>query len=170
MEKSGTKTGRLSGTGKPIYKKKTNAEMVLEFHQTYKLPIGTTPHVPEDEEVIILCVDLIQEEFDELKLALIEFASDRAAYLDGASMSIITTQAEGLTNIADALGDLIYVVYGMALTFGIPLDECIKEIHRSSMTKLGANGRPIIREDGKILKGPNYKKPNLRLIIDNAMK
>lgn len=73
--------------------------------------------------------------------------------------------AQDLVAIADALGDLAYVTYGAALTFGINLDEVVAEIHRSNMTKLGLDGKPILRDDGKVLKGPNYSPPCLAPII-----
>jgi predicted HAD superfamily Cof-like phosphohydrolase len=66
---------------------------------------------------------------------------------------------------ADALGDLEYVVNGMALGMGIPLPEVVAEIHRSNMTKLGEDGKPIYREDGKILKGPGYEEPQLLKVL-----
>ena len=59
------------------------------------------------------------------------------------------------------LADLLYVTYGMAVTFGLPIDEVFERVHRSNMSKLGDDGKPIYREDGKVLKGPNYEKPNL---------
>ncbi len=73
--------------------------------------------------------------------------------------------AQNLVAVADALGDLAYVTFGAALTFGIDLDEVIAEIHRSNMTKLGPDGRPILRDDGKVLKGSNYSPPCLEPII-----
>lgn len=70
--------------------------------------------------------------------------------------------------VADALGDLEYVVNGMALGMGIPLPDVVEEIHRSNMTKLGADGKPIYREDGKVLKGENYEPPRLRPVLGLA--
>ena len=67
----------------------------------------------------------------------------------------------GEVEIADALTDILYVVYGAGHAFGIDLDDCFSEVHRSNMTKLGANGRPLYREDGKVMKGPNYSEPDL---------
>jgi len=78
--------------------------------------------------------------------------------------------ADGITNkdiveVADALTDILYVVYGAGHAFGIDLDECFEEVHNSNMSKLGDNGRPIYREDGKVMKGPNYFEPNLKAVI-----
>ena len=70
-----------------------------------------------------------------------------------------------MIEIADALTDLLYVVYGMGAAMGIELDYTFGDVHRSNMSKLGEDGKPIYREDGKVLKGPNYKPPNLYDII-----
>lgn len=91
-----------------------------------------------------LRLELIAEELDELSDAV----ADR-----------------NMVDIADALTDLLYVVYGAGHTFGIDLDECFQEVHRSNMSKLGPDGRPIKREDGKILKGPKYFHPDLEGIL-----
>jgi len=86
-------------------------------------------------------VDLIQEELNELRDAILD---------------------EDIVEIADALTDLLYVVYGAGHAFGVNLDSCYSEVHRSNMSKLGEDGKPIYREDGKVLKGPNYSAPSLK--------
>lgn len=122
-------------------------EMVLEFHRTYGLGIGESPSIlNRTQDLIDLRLRLIDEEVQELK--------------DGLA-------AGDLIEVADALGDLLYVTYGAAIVFGIDLDAVVKEIHRSNMTKLGEDGKPIVREDGKILKGPHFEDPKLvRVLID----
>ena len=115
----------------------TISQQVREFHETYDQPIRVVPtiNVPERK----LRLDLILEEVKELQEAL---------------------EANDIVEVADALGDIAYVVYGAALTFGIPLDEVVDEIHRSNLSKLGADGKPIYREsDRKVLKGPDYFTP-----------
>ena len=93
-----------------------------------------------------LRIDLIDEEFNEL----------------------IDAENDGdLVAVADALADLCYVINGMALQYGINLDDCFAEVHSSNMSKLGVDGKPILRNDGKILKGPNYFKPNLEQFVKN---
>jgi predicted HAD superfamily Cof-like phosphohydrolase len=87
-----------------------------------------------------LRLDLIEEEVQELRDGL---------------------DKKSMFEIADALTDILYVVYGAGHAFGIDLDDCFSEVHRSNMTKLGANGRPLYREDGKVMKGPNYSEPDL---------
>ena len=72
---------------------------------------------------------------------------------------------KSMLEIADALTDILYVVYGAGHSFGIDLDECFNEVHRSNMTKLGADGRPMYREDGKVMKGPHYSEPDLTQFI-----
>ena len=70
-----------------------------------------------------------------------------------------------MVGIADALTDILYVVYGTGHSYGIDLDECFQEVHSSNMSKLGEDGKPIRRDDGKILKGPNYFAPDLESIL-----
>lgn len=98
-----------------------------------------------DPAVVDLRVDLIAEELEELENAIRE---------------------RNLVEVGDALVDLLYVIYGAGHSFGINLDECFLEVHRSNMSKLGEDGRPIYREDGKVLKGPNYFPPNLSQYIE----
>ena len=107
------------------------------------------PKFPNDNTVNAR-IDLIHEEFDELKQAI---------YSDEA-------RNEGtLVAIADALTDILYVTYGMAHSFGIDIDECFRTVHVSNMSKLDEDGKPIYRDDGKVLKGPNYRPPNLKEIM-----
>lgn len=117
----------------------TNFEMVREFTEKFKQPIPETPSFPS-KDVIKLRVELIREEFQELKDAIKE---------------------KDLVEVADALTDILYVVLGAGIAFGIDLDKCFAEVHRSNMSKLGADGEPVYRKDGKIIKGPNYSKPDL---------
>ena len=73
--------------------------------------------------------------------------------------------ADSTENLLKELADLVYVTYGMAATFGWDLDEAVRRVHASNMSKLGTNGKPIYRDDGKVLKGPNYKKPDLSDLV-----
>ena len=90
---------------------------------------------------------MIGEEFDELREA-------------------IYTKEGTLVDVADALTDLLVVIYGAGHAFGIDLDSCFAEVHRSNMSKLGEDGKPIYREDGKVLKGPNFSEPDLKGIVN----
>ena len=127
----------------PRKKKLTPFEMVREFHETYDLPVADVPnHPPADR--IRLRKDLISEEYWEY---------DRAV------------EKNDLINIAQELADLLYVVYGAALEYGIPLDEVVAEVHRANMSKLDTDGSVIRRDDGKVLKGPNYKAPDLESLL-----
>lgn len=121
----------------------TNHEMVLEFHNTYNCNINERPSLPDAAERE-LRIKLLKEEFDE--------------YISGESNN-------DLTEIADALGDMLYIIYGTAISYGIPIDAIFAEIHNSNMSKLGEDGKPIYREDGKVMKGPNYFKPNIEGIL-----
>ncbi len=123
--------------------KRTTYENVREFHTAFGVPELFAPGFP-DSKRRALRLELITEELQELLDA--EAAND-------------------IVEVADALSDLSYVIAGMALEYGIDLDACVAEVHRSNMSKLGADGKPIYREDGKVLKGPGSFKPNLRAIL-----
>ena len=121
----------------------TNFELVGDFMEAFGQEVQLEPTWP-DFNTRELRLELIQEELEEL--------SDAVADRD-------------MIQIADALTDLLYVVYGAGHTFGLDLDECFQEVHRSNMSKLGENGRPIYREDGKVMKGPGYFEPDLEGIL-----
>lgn len=138
-------------------------ERVREFMETFGHPVYDKPTVIEDSDWEKMRLALIQEEFSELL--------DACGYPESARWVrdvVLIKDPEIDTNVveaADALGDLEYVINGMALGMGIPLPEIVEEIHRSNMTKLGPDGKPIYREDGKILKGEDYEPPNLEKIL-----
>lgn len=119
-------------------------EMVKKFHETYNCGIGTRPELPQGLDVRALRVKILREEFDEYESAEGE---------------------DDLVEIADALADIVYIAFGTAIVYGIPLNDVLEEVQRSNMSKLGVDGKPIIREDGKVLKGPNYFKPNIAKIL-----
>jgi len=121
----------------------SNFNKVWHFMRSFgqeTLAKPTLPHVDLAE----LRLDLIQEEVDELATAIID---------------------QDIVEIADALTDILYVTYGAGHAFGIDLDTCFTEVHRSNMSKLGIDGKPIYREDGKVLKGRGYTPPQLAKII-----
>jgi|TARA_B100001094_G_scaffold35773_1_gene29816 predicted HAD superfamily Cof-like phosphohydrolase len=121
----------------------TNFELVGDFMEAMGQDIEMRPILPEDH-IQKLRFDLIEEELDELKLGM---------------------DNQNLIEVADALTDLLYVIYGAGQAFGIDLDECFQEVHCSNMSKLGEDGRPIKREDGKVLKPDTYFPPNLKDIL-----
>ncbi len=121
----------------------TNFELVEDFMEAMGQEVNAVPSFPE-EEIQRLRLDLIEEELDELHYAM---------------------DNKDMVEIADALGDLLYVVYGAGHAFGIDLDECFKEIHASNMSKLGPDGKPIKREDGKVLKPDTFFPPDLKSIL-----
>ena len=123
--------------------KTTNFEKVGDFMEAFGQRVEMEPTWP-DFDTRELRLELIQEELEEL--------SDAVADRD-------------MIQIADALTDLLYVIYGAGHSFGLDLDECFQEVHASNMSKLGENGRPIYREDGKVMKGPGYFEPDLEGIL-----
>ena len=147
----------------------TPYEMVEEFHGRFEHPIGASAGVPLknghiDWPLIDMRMRLIKEETRELSDALDDLG-DLQPYPTWVMNIPEYSANEVVRAVADALGDLIYVVNGKALVWGIDLDATVREIHRSNMTKLGEDGRPILRSDGKILKGPNYEPPALSMAL-----
>jgi len=121
----------------------TNFELVGDFMEVFGQSVEDEPIIPDDT-IVDLRVDLIAEEFLELREAIAN---------------------EDIVEIADALTDLLYVVYGAGHAFGIDLDECFLEVHASNMSKLDDDGQPIYREDGKVLKSDNYFEPDLASVL-----
>lgn len=123
-------------------------EQVKQFMTAFGQPVLTTPQIPSDE-VVQLRLKLLSEELNEL---------------------VAAWKAGDLTECADALVDIDYVLKGAVHDFGMGeiFDELSNEVHRSNMSKLGEDGKPIHREDGKVLKGPNYSKPNLLPILEKG--
>ena len=117
----------------------TNFKSVKKFMETFGQEIKEKACFPSDK-ISTLRYELIREELEELKEAI---------------------NNKDIKEVADALTDILYVTYGAGHAFGINLDKCFKEVQRSNMSKLGQDGRPIYDEKGKVMKGPNYFKPNL---------
>lgn len=119
---------------------------VADFHNAFGIPNATIPTSNLTKEDALLRYKLMREENEE--------------YLEAC-------EANDLVEIADALGDQLYILCGTILRHGLQhkIGEVFEEIQRSNMSKLGANGKPIYREDGKVLKGPNYFKPNIPAIV-----
>ena len=122
----------------------TNFTEVGKFMETFGQEVQTSPKIPK-YATQMLRLSLILEEYTELEDAIAE------GHMEG---------------IADALTDILYVTYGAGHAFGIDLDKCFEEVQRSNMSKLGADGKPIYRDDGKIMKGPNYSEPDLREVLN----
>ena len=119
---------------------------VEEFHNAFGIESANSPTLDVSEQKIILRYNLMKEENEE--------------YLEAA-------QNKDLVEVADALGDMLYILCGTILSHGMQhkISEVFEEIQRSNMSKLGSDGKPIYREDGKILKGPNYFRPNIASIL-----
>lgn len=118
----------------------TNYQKVREFHRAF----GSELDQKFSEKLGSLRFNLIREEYQEVLYELLE-----------------PEASADKKKIAKELADLLYVVYGTAATFGIDIDRVFDEVHQSNMSKLGEDGKPVYREDGKILKGPNYQPPKL---------
>ena len=121
----------------------TNFEKVGLFMKTFNQDVKVTSSLSTDK-INSLRISLINEELEELKQAISE---------------------KNLTEVADALTDILYVTYGAGHAFGIDLDKCFDEVQNSNMSKLGKDGKPIFNEFGKVMKGPNYFKPDLSKFI-----
>ena len=117
----------------------SNFEKVKKFMQTFRQEVKTKASFP-GEKITNLRSKLIEEELSELKEAI---------------------ENKDITVVADALTDILYVTYGAGHAFGINLDKCFDEVQNSNMSKLAENGEPIYNEVGKVMKGPNYFKPDL---------
>ena len=117
----------------------TNFEKVRLFMKTYGQEVKDKAGF-SDAKTNKLRIDLIKEELEELTEAM---------------------QNENLLEVADALTDILYVTYGAGIAFGIDLDKCFEEVQNSNMSKLGEDGKPIYNKAGKVMKGPNYFKPDL---------
>ena len=121
----------------------TNFESVKKFMQTFGQEIRTKAGFPNDK-IISLRLNLIKEELSELEEAI---------------------EKKDIKEVADALTDILYVTYGAGHAFGINLDKCFEEVQNSNMSKLGPDGKPIYNEHGKVMKGPDYFKPNLNKFV-----
>lgn len=144
-------------------------ELVTEFHETYGMPVNPHPEPTVNYNRAHMRYNLIAEEFVELTQAL--YGDTAADTVDDAiTVAVARSGFAGdytpdTVETADALADLVYVIYGMALESSIPLDAVLSEVQRSNMSKLGADGQPIRREDGKILKGPNFSEPDIPSVL-----
>ena len=121
----------------------SNFDKVKKFMQTFGQEVNSSPSFPK-EKIVKLRYELIKEELSELNKAI---------------------EDKNIEEVADALTDILYVTYGAGHAFGINLDKCFEEVQNSNMSKLGDDGKPIYNEKGKVMKGPNYFKPNLKKTI-----
>ena len=142
--------------------RRNSYNQVKKFHEVFGHPVADEPTVI-DIGRNILRLELIREEFCELLEAA--GLKDAALEIRAVYLNPDEDYAPDIIGIADALGDLEYVVNGAALEHGINLPEVVSEIHRSNMTKLGPEGKPIYREDGKILKGEGFEAPDLKKVL-----
>ena len=121
----------------------SNFQSVKKFMQTFGQEVKDQGDFP-DKNIIQLRYDLIKEELEELNQAI---------------------KDKDLKEVADALTDILYVTYGAGHSFGIDLDKCFNEVQKSNMSKLDIDGKPIYNDNGKVMKGPNYFKPDLNKFL-----
>ena len=121
----------------------SNFKDVKIFMEKFGQMVRTKPQFPDDK-TMQLRLDLIKEELNELEEAM---------------------KTKNLKEVADALTDILYVTYGAGYAYGVDLDKCFKEVQRANMSKLGKNGKPIYNDQGKVMKGPNYTKPDLSKFV-----
>lgn len=121
-------------------------QQVRQFNETYKVPTSETPRLPDDNEATRVH-NLILEELMELNDAI---------------------DAGDIVEVADALADILYVTAQQAVTLGFPVDSLLREVQRSNMSKLGEDGKPIFREDGKVLKGINFSQPRILKVLRDS--
>ena len=121
----------------------SNFESVKKFMETFGQEIRKKASFPDDK-ITSLRYELIKEELDELREAI---------------------DSKDIKEVADALTDILYVTYGAGHAFGINLDKCFEEVQNSNMSKLGSDGKPIYNDKGKVMKGPNYFKPDLNKFV-----
>ena len=121
----------------------SNFKSVKKFMKTFGQEIKEKASFPNDN-ITSLRYELIKEELDELREAI---------------------DKKDIKEVADALTDILYVTYGAGHAFGIDLDKCFEEVQNSNMSKLGNDGKPIYNDKGKVMKGPNYFKPNLSKFV-----
>ena len=121
----------------------SNFKDVKIFMEKFGQMVRTKPQFPDDK-TMQLRLDLIKEELSELEDAM---------------------KSKNLKEVADALTDILYVTYGAGYAYGVDLDECFKEVQRANMSKLGEDGKPIYNDQGKVMKGPNYTKPDLSKFV-----
>ena len=121
----------------------SNFESVKKFMETFGQEIREKASFPDDK-ITSLRYELIKEELNELRESI---------------------DSKDIKEVADALTDILYVTYGAGHAFGINLDKCFEEVQNSNMSKLGSDGKPIYNDKGKVMKGPNYFKPDLNKFV-----
>ena len=126
---------------------KNELNAVAKFHDAFGIESAESPSVNISEQTILLRHNLMKEENEEY---------------------LVAAQKKDLIEVADALGDMLYILCGTILSHGMQhkITEVFEEIQRSNMSKLGPDGKPIYREDGKVLKGPNYFKPDIAAVLE----
>lgn len=140
---------------------KSNLEKVREFQVAFNSPNAQKITVL-DEARTQLRMNLIREEVKELEA---EFYRSPWEPSKSSALEPVPADELDIPNIAKEMADILYVVYGFAIEMGIPLDDVFAEVHRSNMSKLGEDGKPVYRADGKVLKGENYSPADIATVL-----
>ena len=133
---------------------------VVEFHETFGAPVVWSPKVLEEGRRRLRCSLLLEEVLEFIHASGFTIVGQLGAH------KFEATHESDMVEVADGLADIQYVTHGAALEWGIPLEKVFREVHRSNMSKVGPDGKAIFREDGKILKGPNFAPPMIAEILE----
>lgn len=133
--------------------------VVTLFHRAFRLPAPAHPPLHPDPDLVRLRARLIREEFEEVMQELTYLAHPHTP----------DEVTEAFRRLLKELADLRYVAEGCAVTFGLPIEAAYREVHRSNMSKLGPDGKPLYREDGKVLKGPGYTEADMRPYVPDII-
>lgn len=141
---------------------------VVEFHEAFGAPVAWKPGIPPQDRRELRCKLVLEELLEFITACGLTLTVNGQDIMIGHVLDLIVVgeNKPDLIEAGDALTDLRYVIDGACLEFGLPAEKMLREVHRSNMSKLGPDGQPLLRADGKILKGPNYTPPDLKSIID----
>lgn len=142
---------------------------VVEFHEAFNAPVAWSPTVPSHDRRKLRCSLLLEETLEFCTASgfvVRQVERDGEMHLGLFDFGAQGDDSTNLVEVADALADIRYVTDGAALEWGIPLEKCLREVHRSNMGKLGEGSKPLLRADGKILKGPLFTRPDLASILE----
>lgn len=144
----------------------TEREMVEQFHTAMGLPVRTTPTMPSEAERVMRCRLLLEETLEYIRASgcVVKFLGDGRM----TAVSMPEAGTPDLAAMAQECADVLYVANGSMLTMGVP-SEVFAEVHRANMSKLGDDGEPVLREDGKVMKGPNYRPPDVSGVLARAV-
>lgn len=141
---------------------------VVEFHEAFGHPVVWSPKYAPNVRAKLRVMLLVEEVLEFVAASgfklVIEYSNPASE--DPICKLIDSKHPPDIVQVADALGDIRYVTDGASLEWGIPLEKILREVHRSNMSKLGEDGKPVYRDDGKVMKGPNFTPPEIEAILE----